>query len=1341
MSPDWRHIHRRCWFTTGGVLAVLAIVLALLMALGQLLVPLIAHYPHRVAQMLSQKLQRPVSFASMQGHWQPSGPLLVLHQVKIGRRDGQPALVLPSAKVKLDFGALIRPSRHWINLRLSGLKLTLRRSRDGHWHVAGFGVAGTKPGAGQHLKPGDLPGNLWLDDLQLDIDDARTGRHYQMRVGPLRVDSGGGQVRFAGVIRRGTSNQALRLAGRIGDGAADGQLYLGVSKADLGDLLGGATAAGYAVKSGQGNAAVWLSWHDRQISDVTADINLRNLDVTGPAGEVKAAQLVGLARLQHQAGQWNVLFAPGAKGSVRARISGHGKTLHVLAKARNLETGAWAAMASLAPGVSTSLGHWLAAAAPGIHVSSAWLDWSGSGGLQALHAQFDHLHLAAADRRPGVNDLHGSVLGDAEAVSLQLPAQPLTLDFAKLFRQPLTFSRVAGHFAVWRGAAAWHLATGGLHFKGKALAGELRGGVALPRQGGSPILNMSAVVAPMPLVAARQFLPVGIMPENAVKWLDHGLLGGTLDGARVVVRGATSDWPFTNHKGRFEAHADISGLDLKFDPHWPGANGIHVGVDFVDNGMLALVDAGGINGIKVHDAVASIPDFGQTELILNASGNGSGGAMMGLVRGSPIGKPHADVLDNLTLGGNGDFDFAMVVPLSKRAPSPFTLGGTVHLHDADVDAKAWGLSMQALNGPLHFNAHGFETHGLTALYQGQPVSLAMAIGPQTGHADWPFKVDVRGNFSLAQLVAGRPELASVGAMGHGSAPFDIAFHIDNAANNPLHANQVLTVRSNLQGLALDLPAPLAKPAQTLLPLDMQMGFPVAGSHMRVILGNRLFALARLPAPDKPWAVDVRVGGLAPATPLPASGIRVRGSTANLDVSGWVRWALSAMGSGQGAMPPIDVDVATDVTHIFGQAFSQLHLKLQQNATQLAVNVDGPAIQGDVTVPVHDLGVRGIVARFKRLYWPKPAAASEPAAVPATASSVAAAVPTAQQLAQQAADVGVAPSSLPPLHVWVGDLRFGDAHLGQVRLETHPTSKGMRIGMLRAQSPSLYMTATGDWDGTAHASQTRMAIDFNAASLGNMLDALGYEGIFTGGQTHAHLDASWPGAPSSFALANVEGTLGVKIGEGRIPDVKPGVGRLFGLMSIVDLPRRLTLDFGDVFGKGLGFDSISGHFRFHDGNAYTSDFTLKGPSVNVTVTGRVGFRTHDYDQHVLAIPHIGNSLPIVGAAVAGPLGVVAGLAVQGLLGKGLNKAASVRYHITGPWDKPTITKEAEHVPPARRGSAVVPGARLPAPVAGPTKASPAPSSPLKAAPAPASPSSASSAPHPAAAASTKLPASL
>jgi uncharacterized protein YhdP len=162
------------------------------------------------------------------------------------------------------------------------------------------------------------------------------------------------------------------------------------------------------------------------------------------------------------------------------------------------------------------------------------------------------------------------------------------------------------------------------------------------------------------------------------------------------------------------------------------------------------------------------------------------------------------------------------------------------------------------------------------------------------------------------------------------------------------------------------------------------------------------------------------------------------------------------------------------------------------------------------------------------------------------------------------------------------------------------------------------------------------------------------------------------------------------------------GRLFGLASIAEFPRRMSLDFGDVFGKGFGFDSITGDFKLKDGNAVTNNLKVHGPAAEISITGRTGLRAKDYDQQVVVLPHVGSSLPVVGAVIAGPIGVAAGLAVQGVLGKGLSHVATQRYHIGGTWDKPVITSGgAGSVVPASAASAAAPASA--------SSAAPAPSS--------------------------------
>ena len=160
-----------------------------------------------------------------------------------------------------------------------------------------------------------------------------------------------------------------------------------------------------------------------------------------------------------------------------------------------------------------------------------------------------------------------------------------------------------------------------------------------------------------------------------------------------------------------------------------------------------------------------------------------------------------------------------------------------------------------------------------------------------------------------------------------------------------------------------------------------------------------------------------------------------------------------------------------------------------------------------------------------------------------------------------------------------------------------------------------------------------------------------------------------------------GSIHLKLQDGQIKEIQPGAGRLFGLLSINALPRRALLNFSDVFGKGFGYDSIEGDFLLQQGDAYTKNLAVNGPAASIHLVGRTGLAKHDFDQALIVDPSVGSSLPIVGALAAGVgVGAVVFLLTE-IFKKPLTQAGEARYHLTGTWDNPVLTKVPSSAPPA------------------------------------------------------------
>ena len=1287
-KPRHRTWHRRLRFWLGAVVAAVVITLATAMALGQILLPLAARYPQRVEALLTRELGRPVRFQSMHGIWRPSGPELTLSHLTLGARTGAPLLRLAEAKLRFSFGRLFWPDRHWIELSARGLDLQLARDAAGSWHVAGFG--GAAGSGGQSLY--SLPVDLKLTDLRVEVQPGPAAPRYGFTADAVLISDRDDALRFGANLRRDGMTHDVHVAGRFSANGHAGALYVDMANVDLGQLARDVLVSGYALTRGHGSVRAWLHWRDGRLQQAQVEFDVADVALSG--AQARAAQisrLTGTLDVRRDGAAWRLRYAtpaprgqaPGLVQAVFARHAG-GPWLRVQAEA--LQLAPLAPLAGLLPQTPPSLSQWLGVAALQGRIEHADLRWYGPRAYSFVGAVHD-LGWAPTGSLPGIDRLDAVVRGDHEAIALELPRQSLTLRYPHVFRSPFALTALSVTLAAWHSAAGWKVGIGALDFDAAQFAGSADGTILLRPGQARPVLDVYAALRRADVAAAKLFWPINIMSPKGVAWLDRALVNGSVESARAVFRGDTADWPFHDDQGQFQALARFREVGLDFDPHWPQAVDLAGSALFENAGLTVNATQGSVLGNPLRHALARISDLGEITLALSANGTGQAPQLLDFVRKSPISNHFRDAIKPLRISGSAGWNFTLVLPLHDV--HQFALDGTAQLRQVGVEAPEWQLAIRKINGPMQFNRGGISASGLTAEFRGTPATLTIAAGSDTGVPGRALQASLAGQFDAATLLRGIDALQVYVPRLQGSAPVTLGLRIDagngsagssdNATRSarvvstvmPVSsggaATRTLSVDSTLVGMRLDLPAPLDKPAASSLPLHLEIGLPFAGARLRGTLGGELLsASGRLPAAaGQGFALSLGLGG-TPPPPLPAGavgGLVLAGSTPQLDVSGWS--AISA-GNSSGARWPLSGSVQTPDALLFGRVFKDLQLQLHSSAQGLQVQASGPTLAGSLNLP-DDLQRAGITANLKRLYWPAETAA--------TSGTPAAAAPMA----------AVNPASLPPLHLRVDDFHLGAAQFGSANFQSTPIAGGLRIDQLDSHSPNVSMRAQGNWMGDAQNNRTQMNIEFSAADLGHMLEALGYQNLVAGGRTVAHLDASWAGAPSAFALDALDGTLKIAVTEGRILEVKPGAGRLLGLFSIAELPRRLMFDFGDVFRKGLAFDSIRGDFTLGNGNAVTHDLEIRGPAADIKVDGRTGLRAHDYDQIVSVSPKVGSTLPLLGAVAGGPVGAAAGLALQGLLGSGLAHASATTYKITGSWEKPSIVK----INPAPAGSTTRP----------------------------------------------------
>jgi len=379
------------------------------------------------------------------------------------------------------------------------------------------------------------------------------------------------------------------------------------------------------------------------------------------------------------------------------------------------------------------------------------------------------------------------------------------------------------------------------------------------------------------------------------------------------------------------------------------------------------------------------------------------------------------------------------------------------------------------------------------------------------------------------------------------------------------------------------------------------------------------------------------------------GLLVKGRLDSLRLTDW----QPLMGGGDAAGGfPVRLELDIGELDALGYRTNGLQLSSVSAGRNSTISIDGESSHGEIKLTHAVHGIEKVVMNMQRLAFNKSADAA----------------PLSEQRMN--------PADLPELQLTASELVYNDINFGQFDLKASPVADNQyQLERLALSSDLLSLRLEGDWhmSGTRH--QSRVDLEVTKGKLGKLLKEFGYANTIKGGELNGSMQAAWPGTPLDFAPELLDGRLSMRVKDGQLLDIDPGAGRALGLLSLARLPRRLKLDFTDLFGEGFNFERIEGNFVLDYGNAYTNDLMIDGPAARIDISGRVGLAERDYDELVTVTPYLDSSLPLAGAIIGGPAVGVAALVAERLLdGKlGLNEMAREQYTVVGSWDAPEVTR--------------------------------------------------------------------
>jgi uncharacterized protein YhdP len=342
----------------------------------------------------------------------------------------------------------------------------------------------------------------------------------------------------------------------------------------------------------------------------------------------------------------------------------------------------------------------------------------------------------------------------------------------------------------------------------------------------------------------------------------------------------------------------------------------------------------------------------------------------------------------------------------------------------------------------------------------------------------------------------------------------------------------------------------------------------------------------------------------------------------------------------------------------GREFTRTGVRMEHAGTQWRGMVDGPVVAGSITWNPEGRG--RATARLTHLSIPD----SPPGA-------------GAQQAAGQD----------PPAIDLVADrFDFKARSLGKLEFRADYAGDEWRIEKLDIANPHARYHSSGSWRRTAAGGLTQMTLKLETSSVDALLAQFGYADYIKRGTGQLEGALAWPGYPADFATAILSGSFRLKAQRGQFAKLEPGAGKLLGLLSLQSLPRRVTLDFRDVFSEGFAFETIEGEVKMARGTLLTDAFAISGPSALVSISGEVSLPQETQSLTVRVVPEMGESAAVAATVFGTPVLGLSTLLISKLLSNPLGKAVAYEYLVTGKWDNPVVTKiSAPPPPPAKAAS--------------------------------------------------------
>ena len=1262
MKNFLKRIVRYLAYLAGGIVILLAIAVGLF----RLFLPRLPEYQEDIKGWASAAIGMSVEFSGMDARWGLSGPEVEFYDTELVAHDTLARIVAAEqVSVGVALSNLLFDRQAVVDrVVVRDTTIEVRQLASGKWVVQGSPVDQLLPERERPPEEGGGLGPIEIRLLDVEVNLLRPGdeRPHVFGIPSLVVNRDDIRMAIdAEIALPEALGEALRVSAvQFLDGPPEDRSW--DVRLDMRDVrLRGISAMQpleqARFEAGRGDLQVSLNVVGQRVRSATASVDIRNIAIAtlsnlGLRGRLEFlgdedGWLVAASDFQATtpAGEW-----PLTTLRVETGVNGDGKIVMVDVQASYLN---FADAAVAIPWLDDEQRGMLGDFDPtgvvrDLAVTLSDLDTDTP--QFNVSAEFDNVGVAASGTRPGVRGFSGRVRADRASGRLEIDTENLVVSAPGLLGQPLAFDTSRGTIIWRRGNDRMTVLSDSIVLRNAFFDSETSVEVSLAEGSKRPFVDLESVFSISDLAAARLYVPYMAKRPKMSEWFREGIVAGRVPRATARLVGDLQDWPFDNGEGQFLVESNIRDAVIIYEEGWPQVEVVDADLVIENMSLLSERNQAITAGNVVRDARIAIGDFREPFFTIRAQSASTLPALHDLSVNSPINEMLGRQLEKVTVAGDANLDLALDIPI--RDAKNFTLMVRLEPLGGSASIEGFNAPLTDVSGTVIIERENVSSEALQATLLGRPLAIELSQAPES-MPEYRVIADASGAATAEALKAELGLPLSDRVTGETGFSARLLFPTGKV-EEPVPFT--IQVASDLVGLDIRLPRPLGKPAEEAVDLGVTLFMPKDADRVDTtgVAGDIFSWQAAIAKQDGAWDIDrgiVTFGAEPAPSELPETrGLHLRGATDYVHIRRWFEMSKESENN-FGTMDRVrSIDMTVANLHVLGQHLEDHRIRLDRSARDWHVEIEGENVMASTVIPYDFNSGRPIVVDAERLVLPGDD--TEPDTEPAR----------------------VDPRALPPISIRSGETAFGTRYFGALEANFRRTADGLESDTIIARDETFEIIGNASWTlDESDPAGTRSAITASLTStdVEATMKRLDYAPGIVGDDLSMLLDLSWSGGPSDKLLQTVDGQVKVRIGAGRLEEVKPGAGRVFGLLSVAALPRRLALDFRDVFGKGFAFDRIRGTFTLIDGNTYTCDLSLESPAADIGIVGRAGLVTRDYEQSAVVNASFGNALPVAGALVAGPQVAAALLIFSQIFKKPLQEATQIYYGIGGTFDAPDI----------------------------------------------------------------------